>query len=317
MTTFTAMYESREEAERVQAQLQQLGIIDTDGMNIRDQSSQGFSSDMKDMFIPDEDRHTYEEGVRRGHFLLTVNTTDQNADRVHDILENSNAVDVDEKASSWKSEGWSPPATSGAAAYGATSSSDGGTASAYGATSSSAQSGLGSSERNFASESRDEQSIPIVQEQLAVGKREVSRGGVRVRSYVKETPVQEQVNLREEHVHVERHPVDQPLRAGELGGDAFQERSIELTETAEEAVVAKSARVVEEVTVSKDVDQRTETVSDTVRSTEVDIDRIEGSERSTDTDRGALFGSGESMSDLDRQEQLRQTRQSTDTDFNR
>ena len=93
-----------------------------------------------------------------------------------------------------------------------------------------------------------------------------------MRSYVVETPVQEQVNRRQEHVSVERRPVD--LTGKE---NLFQERTIEATEKAEQAVVSKQARVKEELVVKKDVDQRTETVSDTVRRTEVKVDDERGS----------------------------------------
>jgi uncharacterized protein (TIGR02271 family) len=117
----------------------------------------------------------------------------------------------------------------------------------------------------------EEQHIPLVEEELRVGKREVSRGGARVRSYVTETPVHEQVRLRNEHIDIERRAVDQPLSAADA--DAFRERSIEVTATGEEAVVAKNTRVVEEVVVSKTADERIEDVADTVRRTEVDIDR--------------------------------------------
>ncbi|HEX8062397.1 MAG TPA: DUF2382 domain-containing protein [Allosphingosinicella sp.] len=65
-----------------------------------------------------------------------------------------------------------------------------------------------------------EERIPIVEEELRVGKREVERGGARVRSYVTETPVSEQVNLREEHVSVERRPVDREVSQSELQGGA-------------------------------------------------------------------------------------------------
>ena len=117
-----------------------------------------------------------------------------------------------------------------------------------------------------------------------VGKRDVNRGGVRVRSYVSEVPVHEQVRLRNERVNVERRAVDQPLSAAE--GDAFRERTIDMTATGEEAVVGKNARVVEEVVVSKTAEEHVETIDDTVRKTEVDIDR------DTDIDtRGTSFGS--------------------------
>ena len=65
-------------------------------------------------------------------------------------------------------------------------------------------------------------------------------------------------------------------RAGAVGGDAFKERTIEVEERGEEAVVSKEARVVEEVVVRKEADQRTETVSDTVRKTEVDVEDERG-----------------------------------------
>ena len=115
-----------------------------------------------------------------------------------------------------------------------------------------------------------EERIPIVEERLRVGKREVGHGRVRIRSYVVETPVQEQVTLHEERVNVERRTVDRPL----TGADEtlFQGRVIEATEIAEEAVVAKEARVVEEVALRKTAEERTETVRDTVRRTEVEVE---------------------------------------------
>jgi uncharacterized protein (TIGR02271 family) len=114
--------------------------------------------------------------------------------------------------------------------------------------------------------------IPVVQEDLKVGKREVQRGGVRVFSRVVETPVNESINLREEHVSVERRPVDQPISTAD--STAFKEQSIEMREKAEEAVVQKSARVVEEVVVGKEATQRQENISDTLRHTEVQVESL-------------------------------------------
>jgi uncharacterized protein (TIGR02271 family) len=121
---------------------------------------------------------------------------------------------------------------------------------------------------------RDSAAIPVVEEQLKVGKREVNRGGVRVFSRVIETPVNESVNLREEHVNVQRRPVDQPISTSD--STAFKEQSIELRESAEEAVVQKSARVVEEVVVGKEVSQRQQQIKDTVRRTEVQVENLPG-----------------------------------------
>lgn len=110
--------------------------------------------------------------------------------------------------------------------------------------------------------------IPVVQEELNIGKREVETGGVRLRSRIVEKEVAEDVNLREETVRVERNPVDRAATEAD-----FEEAKIEERERAEVPVVNKEARVVEEISLSKDVTEREETISDTVRNTEVDIDR--------------------------------------------
>ncbi len=112
--------------------------------------------------------------------------------------------------------------------------------------------------------------LPIVEEQLRIGKRTVERG-VNVRTTSQEVPVQETVNLREENVTVDRRPVD---RAVGNAPDAFREGTIEITEMAEVPIVSKEARVVEEVVVGKEVTERQETVRDTVKRTEVEVDEV-------------------------------------------
>jgi uncharacterized protein (TIGR02271 family) len=128
---------------------------------------------------------------------------------------------------------------------------------------------------------RGETTIPVVEEELQVGKREVERGGVRVESHVTEKPVAQEVQLREERVHVERRPVDRPVTDAD---EAFREGTLEVTERAEEAVVGKTARVVEEVVVGKQVEEHTETVRDTVRRTDVDVQEVD-TKNTTRTDR--------------------------------
>ena len=133
-----------------------------------------------------------------------------------------------------------------------------------------------------AATSVNETVIPVTEENLVVGKREVDRGGVRVYRRVVEEPVTESVNLREEHVVVDRRPVDRAVTDADLrSGD----RTIELTETAEEAVVGKTARVVEEVRVGKEATDRTETVRDTVRRTEVEVEQIDSTSTTAPTTR--------------------------------
>jgi uncharacterized protein (TIGR02271 family) len=192
-----------------------------------------------------------------------------------DILDDEGTIDIDERASSWRSEGWSGSSTSGVSLAEAGNLTTG--SSATSATDAGA--GLGAALMNTASErttSDHDEVIPVAEEELHVGKRDVSHGRVRVRSYVVERPVSEQVSLREEHVAVERRPVSGTTYAGTIAGDSFQERTIEVEERSEEAVVSKEARVVEEVVVRKEAEQRTETISDTVRKTEVDVEDERG-----------------------------------------
>jgi uncharacterized protein (TIGR02271 family) len=114
-----------------------------------------------------------------------------------------------------------------------------------------------------------EQVLPLSEEQLDVGKRTVDRGTTRIRRYVVERPVEENVTLRGERVTVERR---QPIETTAAPGTgAFEERVVEVRETAEEPVVAKTARVAEEVVVGREATERTETVRDTVRREEVEV----------------------------------------------
>lgn len=111
--------------------------------------------------------------------------------------------------------------------------------------------------------------IPVVEEDLQLGKRQVERT-VRISNRVTEKPVEETIQLREEHVNVERRPADRPVTAADKA--AFKEGTFEVIATSEEAVVSKQAHVVEEVVIGKQATERTETVHDTVRRTEVDVD---------------------------------------------
>ena len=111
--------------------------------------------------------------------------------------------------------------------------------------------------------------IPVVEEKLNVGKQQVETGGARIRSRIVEKPVEANVRLREEHVVVNRRPVDREISDADL--KSFRPGEMEITEHAEVPVVGKQARVVEEVEVGKNVTEHNETVRDTVRSTDVDV----------------------------------------------
>jgi uncharacterized protein (TIGR02271 family) len=292
--TVTAMFDSRSDAEAARSRLQ-TSHIEVDNIRIIDQSSasstpgsgdgdgKGFFAHLRDLFLPDEDAHAYGEGIGRGSYLLCVQVDDDRADEAIQILEiESNSVDFDRRQDEWRSQGWT--GFSGYTDTGVPSGAGMG-ASGQNVMPAGAMGSRTDWDRSDRQNIVDEERLPVVEEELRVGKREVTRGGARVRSYIREVPVHEQVNLREEHVSVERRPVDRTLSPNELGGDLLRERDIELTETAEEAVVAKEARVREELVVRKTAEEHVETIDDTVRRTEVEVD-----ENYTGRDDRSAFG---------------------------
>lgn len=253
--TVTAYYDNRSDAEAASQRLVEAGIKADRirihgrdaGTDRRPEEEKGFFEQLGELFVPDEDRHTYAEGVSRGGYVLSASTGENEAAVVADILEKTNAVDLDAREKEWRSQGW-----------------QGYSANAGGTRTSPTGPATGTSAR-----SEGEATIPIAEERMRVGKRETGHGRIRVRSYVVETPVEKDVTLRDETVHVDRKPVD---RAAGSADRAFQDRTVEVEEHREEPVVSKEARIKEEVRVSKEGGQRTEHVRDTVRRTEVDVE---------------------------------------------
>ena len=301
----TAFFDSRADAEAAIDRIVATGVSRSDIRMVEGRDSgaattthheeRGFFEALGDFFMPDEDRAAYAEGLNRGGYLVSLNTTAGNRDAILDILDDEGTVDMDAREESWRSEGWSSEHAMPAMGTGMGSSAGMGAgmgdrsaistgmagsmderadttmaAADLGSMDDSVAGGMrtGSMGRDSLAGSGDE-TLQVMEERLRVGKREVDHGRVRVRSYVVEEPVEEQVSLHSERVHIERRPVD---RAVEGGFDAFQDRTIEATEMSEEAVVSKQARVTEEISLGKTVDDRTETVRDTVRRTEVEID---------------------------------------------
>lgn len=244
----------------------------------------GFIGWLKSIFGSDEDdphRSQYEEATRSGKILLSVSVSEEQAEFVADILERHSPVDVQEGAA----------AAATASAGGVSTRTQTNTTQTSDAQYAGKQTGnsqtAGTRVGNPAIRSDQAQSVPIVQEELRVGKRAVQRGGVRVYTRVIEQPVEESVRLREEQVRVERQPVNRPVSEGDLRGR--EEQIVEVKEYAEEPVVSKEARVVEEVRIGKNATERTETVRDTVRRTEVEIENLNdpnAARKPAATDRG-------------------------------
>jgi uncharacterized protein (TIGR02271 family) len=212
---------------------------------------QGFWSWLVGADEPGYDRTLYDRTVQSGGTVVTVVTDEHDAERVSSILLAHSPVDFEERASE----------------YGLTQSNvTAGASSADTAGQSGATAPTGTAAANQAA--GKEEVIPLAEEALEVGKRAVNRT-TRLRRYVVERPVEEQVRLRDETVSIERRPVS---GTATVSPDAFTEKTIEVTERGEEAVVAKTARVTEEVVVRKDATERVETVRDTVRREQIDTE---------------------------------------------
>ncbi len=188
-----------------------------------------------------EQNIVYERVTQAGGEVLTVALQDaeRDGDRVMDILEQHHPVDVHERAATY-----------------AVSAQPPGAASAVGAP---------------VSTPASEQVIQLSEEALAVGKRTVERGTTRVRRFVTSQAVKEDVTLRDEIVSVHRRLVTDGIR---VGADAFTDRVIEMTESREEVVVAKTARVAEEVIVHKEVQEHVETVHENLRREELEVTKM-------------------------------------------
>jgi stress response protein YsnF len=117
-----------------------------------------------------------------------------------------------------------------------------------------------------------DQVIRLAEEHLEVGKRLVEQGTTRIRRFVTEKAVEEQVTLHEEHAEVVRRAITDPNYITDID---WADTMVEVRETAEEAVVSKSARVVEEVAVGKTGSDHVETVHDTVRRQQVEVEHLD------------------------------------------
>lgn len=112
-----------------------------------------------------------------------------------------------------------------------------------------------------------EEVIPLGEEVLEVGKRTENRGTARIRRFVVETPIERQVTLQSERVVVERR---RPV-SDKVTGEILTEVTVEIVETEEVPTVEKRLRLREEIVVRTERAQRIETVKETVRRDEVEI----------------------------------------------
>jgi uncharacterized protein (TIGR02271 family) len=210
----------------------------------------GISGFFHRLFGGHEESGDYAEAVRRGSALVSATVPPAQVDQITRIMNNAGAIDIDRRVAAYRESGYqghdasAPPYTDDEALR----------------------------EREQYENADKNRVIPVVEEELQVGKRVVRRGGVRVYSHVVEEPVEENIELREEHVRVDRRPADRPLEAADVA--RLKDQTIEVTEMAEEPVIQKRAKVREEVVVQKEAIQRTQQVRDNLRRTEVEVENL-------------------------------------------
>jgi len=225
------------------------------GTDTHDDNESGIGRFFKNLFGDNDESKRYSNAARNRYLVTVHATSDEQAQRAADLLDDYGAinVDTDEDSEAYNS--------SGTGSYNSVESGS------YKST---------NSDYTFNDTDNENKKIPVIEEELNVGKRVVQTGGVRVRSRIVEKPVEETIRLREEHVNVERNKVDRPA-----SNDDFNnvEDTVEVREHAEVPVVNKEARVIEEVGVNKSVNEREQTIRDNVRRQDVEVEDLSSGNR--------------------------------------
>ena len=170
--------------------------------------------------VPSGDAEFYRDFIGQNGLLVAVTTDQSRASEAAQILASRNVVDADARSTEYR------------------------------------QSGVSKAQlRNY-----DDHDVvlPVIEENIQVGKRQVESGRMRIYTEMTETPVEEQVTLREKRVNVERRPVDRAISSNDM--TAFKEGELEVRSMSEEVVVGK------------EMTERTETIRDSVRRTDVHVD---------------------------------------------
>ncbi|MDT0632253.1 YsnF/AvaK domain-containing protein [Rubrivirga sp. S365] len=255
--TIVGLYDDRATAHAVVNDLESIGFGQdhlrfasneegkTTGYDI-DATNDASPDSLESYGVANEEARFYSEGVRRGGSLVIARVHDDDVERAVDIMARHNPVRFEDRKEEYLTD-----YDESADAY----------------------------DKAQVVENRDryadqqQQRLQEIEEHIKIGKREVVRGGVRVHQYVDTEMEQETLRLRDEEIRVDRQNVNRTLSPDEANA-AFQDKTVEVVERDEEAVVEKTAMVTGEVTVGKDVNVREETVGGEVRRTRVEVEQI-------------------------------------------
>lgn len=249
MKTIIAAFAERANAEHAIGQLRATARQAGTPMLLDDRmrSNQLFD-DLCARGVPQNVAELYSEALRRGAYIVVCQADDDQAQEIADMLDRDRTLDVERSATRWRNQGWT--------GYSAQAEP------------------FDEASRQRELEAFGGEGIPVVEEQVKVGKRQVPAEGARVRTVTTERPVQKQVELTEEKVEVSREAANEVIPPGAAEA-AFKEGEYVVEAHGEEPVVQKEARVVERVNVAKRPETRTETVEDTERRRDVEVEPIE------------------------------------------
>ncbi len=249
MKTVIAAFSDRAAAEQAISDLSSLNI-ERSNIQILEGGETNHLPHLLSKQVPQDRAHLYAEVLRRGAPVVIIDCEDREATRVASMLDERGSLDLDSAASRWRTSGWQ----------------------GYREGEQPFDDSLAARER----EDLERESLAVIQEEVNVGKRQVEQGGVRLRAFVTEHPVEQTVQLREEHVEVKREAVNEPVPIAS-DPSTFTEEEYVVTATSEVPVVEKQARVVERVSVEKNAETRTETIEETERRRDVEVEKLDPS----------------------------------------
>ncbi len=250
------LFDTAAHAEAAKLNLEKAGFSDSDMSVVSASELPKSGSALREpglwhrLFGSDIEQHeaeVYGKAVETGGVVLTLRAADPDVPKAMGILNQHNTVDVQERAVAHglldEDERVSAPAAVAAAVPA----------------------------KPITSDVSKEQVLRLAEEQLEVGKKLVEQGTTRIRRFVTEKPAEASVTLHEEHAEVVRRAITDPSYVQDID---WSDTTVEIVETAEQAVVSKSSHIAEEVVVGKTGSDHVETVHDTVRRQQVEVERV-------------------------------------------
>jgi len=119
---------------------------------------------------------------------------------------------------------------------------------------------------------RDNTVVPLYQESVKVGKREVDAGTVRIKKIVKTETINQPIELRHEEVTIERQPASgEATTASPAGGQQFEEKEMVIQLKREEPVIEKQTSSAGQVVLRTRSESEQTNIQSQIRREDVDV----------------------------------------------